>query len=111
MEISLKKKIDRKSNWLYVRQGMHIVQRRPTPHIDTQYVNIIVTFIFSGTPPTIVQPPNGGYWVDGVEENSSDEESESRPQPGTPRQNSRRHNIDTDDTAKYYRRFFLGKVR
>lgn len=77
----------------------------------TQYVNIIVTFIFSGTPPTIVQPPNGGYWVDGVEENSSDEESESRPQPGTPRQNSRRHNIDTDDTAKYYRRFFLGKVR
>lgn len=78
----------------------------------TQYVNIIVTpSFFSGTPPTIVQPPNGGYWVDGVEENSSDEESESRPQPGTPRQNSRRHNIDTDDTAKYYRRFFLGKVR
>nr|XP_032518645.1 rap1 GTPase-activating protein 1 isoform X3 [Danaus plexippus plexippus] len=62
-----------------------------------------------GTPPTIVQPPNGCYWVDGVEENSPDDESESRLQPGTPRQSSRRHNIDTDDTAKYYRRFFLGK--
>ncbi|XP_073961913.1 rap GTPase activating protein 1 isoform X4 [Choristoneura fumiferana] len=62
-----------------------------------------------GTPPTIVQPPNGGYWVDGVDEAQDGEENEPRAQPGTPRQASRRHNIDTDDTAKYYRRFFLGK--
>ncbi|CAK1586866.1 unnamed protein product [Parnassius mnemosyne] len=62
-----------------------------------------------GTPPTIVLPPNGGYWVDGVDDIPPDgEESEPRAQPGTPRQTSRR-NIDTDDTAKYYRRFFLGK--
>lgn len=38
------------------------------------------------------------------------EDVETRAQPGTPRQATRRHNIDTDDTAKYYRRFFLGKV-
>ncbi|XP_061719350.1 rap1 GTPase-activating protein 1 isoform X3 [Cydia pomonella] len=61
-----------------------------------------------GTPPTIVQPPNGGYWVDGVDE-TPDEDHEPRSQPGTPRQAGRRHNIDTDDIAKYYRRFFLGK--
>lgn len=57
-----------------------------------------------------MQPPNGGYWVDGVDEAQDGEENEPRAQPGTPRQASRRHNIDTDDTAKYYRRFFLGKV-
>ncbi|CAK1555815.1 unnamed protein product [Leptosia nina] len=62
-----------------------------------------------GTPPTVVLPPGGGYWADGVDDNPSDEDNEPRPQPGTPRQLSRRHNIDTDDTAKYYRRFFLGK--
>ncbi|XP_026321677.1 rap1 GTPase-activating protein 1 isoform X2 [Hyposmocoma kahamanoa] len=62
-----------------------------------------------GTPPTIVQPPNGGYWVDGVDDTPPGaEESERTQQPGTPRQASRRHNIDTDDTAKYYRRFFFG---
>ncbi|XP_053611065.1 rap1 GTPase-activating protein 1 isoform X4 [Plodia interpunctella] len=61
-----------------------------------------------GTPPSIVQPPSGGYWVDGIED-AQDGEDEPRAQPGTPRQAGRRHNIDTDDTAKYYRRLFLGK--
>lgn len=68
-------------------------------------------FLSTGNPPTIVQPPNGGYWVDGVDDTPPGaEESERTQQPGTPRQASRRHNIDTDDTAKYYRRFFLGMV-
>lgn len=63
----------------------------------------------SGTPPTIVLPPKG-YWVDGVEDTLPEgEDVEPRAQPGTPRQASRRHNIDTDNSAKYYRRFFLGK--
>ncbi|XP_075980733.1 rap GTPase activating protein 1 isoform X3 [Anticarsia gemmatalis] len=62
-----------------------------------------------GTPPTIVLPPSG-YWVDGMDDAPPDgEDAEPRAQPGTPRQAARRHNIDTDDTAKYYRRFFLGK--
>lgn len=58
-----------------------------------------------------MQPPNGGYWVDGVDDNIDGEDAEPRVQPGTPRQASRRTNIDTDDTANYYRRFFFGKVR
>ncbi|XP_013140912.1 PREDICTED: rap1 GTPase-activating protein 1 isoform X2 [Papilio polytes] len=63
-----------------------------------------------GPPPTIVLPPSGGYWVDGVDDTPPEgEESEARAQPGTPRHNSRRYIIDTDDTAKYYRRFFIGK--
>lgn len=62
-----------------------------------------------GTPPTVILPPNG-YWVDGMDDGPPDgEDAEPRPQPGTPRQTCRRHNIDTDDTAKYYRRYFLGK--
>ena len=66
--------------------------------------------MFTGTPPTIVLPPVG-YWVDGMEDTLPEgEDAEPRAQPGTPRQATRRHNIDTDDTAKYYRRFFLGKV-
>lgn len=49
--------------------------------------------------------------MDGVDDTPPGaEESERTQQPGTPRQASRRHNIDTDDTAKYYRRFFLGMV-
>ncbi|XP_049703584.1 rap1 GTPase-activating protein 1 isoform X8 [Helicoverpa armigera] len=67
------------------------------------------TLAKNGTPPTIVLPPVG-YWVDGMEDTPPEgEDAEPRAQPGTPRQAARRHNIDTDDTAKYYRRFFLGK--
>ncbi|XP_026725267.1 rap1 GTPase-activating protein 1 isoform X2 [Trichoplusia ni] len=63
----------------------------------------------NGTPPTVVLPPSG-YWVDGMEDTLPEgEEVETRAQPGTPRQATRRHNIDADDTAKYYRRYFLGK--
>ncbi|CAB3234010.1 unnamed protein product [Arctia plantaginis] len=61
-----------------------------------------------GTPPSVVLPPSG-YWVDGIDDAPPDgEDVEPRPQPGTPRPATKRHNIDTDDTAKYYRRFFLG---
>lgn len=67
-------------------------------------------FFATGTPPTVVLPPSG-YWVDGMEDTLPEgEEVETRAQPGTPRQATRRHNIDADDTAKYYRRYFLGKV-
>lgn len=72
-------------------------------------VNSVVV-IYTGTPPSVVLPPSG-YWVDGIDDASPDgEDAEPRPQPGTPRPSTKRHNIDTDDTAKYYRRFFLGMV-
>ncbi|CAH0720339.1 unnamed protein product, partial [Brenthis ino] len=89
--------------------GAAAAQRRVAAACQASRILLEETLAKPGTPPTIVLPPNGGYWVDGVEENSSDEENEPRPQPGTPRQTSRRHNIDTNDTAKYYRRYFLGK--
>ncbi|XP_045774473.1 rap1 GTPase-activating protein 1 isoform X4 [Maniola jurtina] len=89
--------------------GAVAAQRRNAAACQASRLLLEETLARPGTPPTIVQPPNGGYWVEGGEDGSVDEESEQRPQPSTPRQSSRRHNIDTDDTAKFYRRFFLGK--
>lgn len=59
-----------------------------------------------GPPPTIVLPPAGGYWADGLEEPAG--EAEERL-PGTPRLAPWRPNIECDDTAKCYRRFFIGR--
>ncbi|XP_052743347.1 rap1 GTPase-activating protein 1 isoform X1 [Bicyclus anynana] len=89
--------------------GAVAAQRRNAAACQASRLLLEETLARPGTPPTIVQPPNGGYWVEGGEDSSVDEESEPRPQPGTPRQSSRRHNIDTDDTAKFYRKFFFGK--
>ncbi|XP_028156562.1 rap1 GTPase-activating protein 1-like isoform X2 [Ostrinia furnacalis] len=89
--------------------GAAAAQRRVAAACQASRKLLEETLAKPGTPPMIVQPPSGGYWVDGVEEAQDGEEPEARAQPGTPRQASRRHNIDTDDTAKYYRRFFLGK--
>lgn len=53
--------------------------------------------------PMIVLPPGGGYWVDGHE----------HPPTATPLAapaHSWRAKFETDDTAKCYRRFFLGRV-
>ncbi|XP_037875474.1 rap1 GTPase-activating protein 1 isoform X1 [Bombyx mori] len=84
----------------------------PSPAVACQASQRLLEEILSkpGTPPTIVLPPSGGYWVDGVDDSPHDgEEVAPRPQPGTPRQSNRRHNIDTDETATYYRRYFLGQ--
>ncbi|XP_068617610.1 rap1 GTPase-activating protein 1 isoform X3 [Battus philenor] len=90
--------------------GAVAAQRRVEAACQASRKLLEETLAKPGSPPTIVLPPGGGYWVDGVDDIPPDgEESEPRAQPGTPRQTSRRHNIDTDDTAKYYRRFFLGK--
>ncbi|GBP73215.1 hypothetical protein EVAR_100570_1 [Eumeta japonica] len=58
------------------------------------------------TPPAIVLPSSGGYWADGL-----DDDEEERRAPDTPRHAAWRYSIDTDDTAKCYRRFFLGKAK
>ncbi|KAJ0174687.1 hypothetical protein K1T71_009795 [Dendrolimus kikuchii] len=90
--------------------GTATVLKRVTAACQASRRLLEETLAKPGTPPTIVQPPSGGYWVDGVDEAPQDgEETEPRAQPGTPRQSTRPHHIDTDDTAKYYRRFFLGK--
>ncbi|XP_041981956.1 rap1 GTPase-activating protein 1 isoform X3 [Aricia agestis] len=87
--------------------GAAAVQRRVAAACQASRKLLEETLAKPGIPPSIVLPPNGGYWVDGIDEGTPEEEHER--QPGTPRQGSRRHNIDTDDSAKYYRRFFLGK--
>ncbi|KAM3965730.1 rap GTPase activating protein 1 [Aphomia sociella] len=89
--------------------GTAVAQHRVAAACQASRKLLEETLAKPGTPPSIVLPPNGGYWVDGIDEVQDGEEPEPRAQPGTPRQASRRHNIDTDDTAKYYRRFFLGK--
>uniref|UniRef100_A0A1B6LDX8 Rap-GAP domain-containing protein n=1 Tax=Graphocephala atropunctata TaxID=36148 RepID=A0A1B6LDX8_9HEMI len=50
--------------------------------------------------PMVVLPPGGGYWVDGHEPSSASLAAPSH---------SWRTKFETDDTAKCYRRFFLGR--
>lgn len=89
--------------------GAAVAQRRVAAACMASRRLLEETLAKPGPAPTIVLPPSG-YWVDGVDDTPPEgEESELRAQPGTPRQTCRRHNIDTDDTAKCYRRFFLGK--
>ncbi|KAJ9597843.1 hypothetical protein L9F63_011338, partial [Diploptera punctata] len=58
-----------------------------------------------GPYPMIVLPPGGGYWVDGQEHDCP---FDSRGNPVLP-QNNWRAKFETDDTAKCYRRFFVGR--
>ena len=59
-----------------------------------------------GPYPMIVLPPSGGYWVDGQDHECP---FDSRGNPILP-QNNWRAKFETDDTAKCYRRFFVGRV-
>lgn len=54
----------------------------------------------------IVLPVNGGYWIDGTDHECS---FDSRGNPVLP-QTAWRGKFETDDTAKCYRRFFVGRV-
>ncbi|GAB6031292.1 Rap1 GTPase-activating protein 2, variant 2 [Chamberlinius hualienensis] len=58
-----------------------------------------------GPYPMIIQPPNGGYWVDGVDHDCPFDNQ------GNPvvSQHSWKSKVETDETAKYYRRYFLGR--
>ena len=58
-----------------------------------------------GPYPMVVQPEEGGYWVDGA-----DGDGESAL-PVAPSENSSgKYKLEMDETAKCYRRYFLGKV-
>ncbi|KAL1465721.1 hypothetical protein WDU94_005264 [Cyamophila willieti] len=56
--------------------------------------------------PMIVTPPGGGYWLDGFENESRQNSNSHQHGPTAPW----RSKIECDDTAKCYRRFFLGRV-
>lgn len=49
----------------------------------------------------IVLPVAGGYWADGAEHEGA---------PALPPRAQWRAKFETDDTAKCYRRFFVGRV-
>jgi hypothetical protein len=57
------------------------------------------------TPPMVVTPP--GYWCDGTEHRHNLDSAGRALLPAQPAWQPR---IDQDDTAKCYRRFFVGRV-
>lgn len=56
--------------------------------------------------PMIVLPPGGGYWLDGQDHDCP---FDTRGNPILPN-STWRAKFETDDTAKCYRRFFVGRV-
>lgn len=56
-------------------------------------------------PPMVVTPP--GYWLDGTEHRHNLDSAGRALLPAQPAWQPR---IDQDDTAKCYRRFFVGRV-
>lgn len=59
--------------------------------------------LIAGPFPMIVLPVNGGYWGDGADPDPTDT-------PALPPRSGWRAKFETDDTAKCYRRFFVGRV-
>lgn len=53
--------------------------------------------------PNIVLPTGGGFWIDGQDQN----EYEPAASGGSGSWNNK---IETDDTAKAYRRYYMGRV-
>lgn len=54
--------------------------------------------------PNIVLPTGGGFWIDGQDQNEYESTTASG---GTSSWNNK---IETDDTAKAYRRYYMGRV-
>lgn len=59
-----------------------------------------------GPYPMIVLPSNGGFWTDGVDHETP---FDSQGNPVIPEHNWKQK-FEIDETAKCYRRYFLGKV-
>lgn len=57
-----------------------------------------------GPYPMVVLPPGGGYWVEG------ESAIADYPPPSPAPQSWRTPKIESDDTAKCYRKFFHGRV-
>lgn len=54
--------------------------------------------------PNIVLPTGGGFWIDGQDQNEYEQPTASG---GAGSWNNK---IETDDTAKAYRRYYMGRV-
>ncbi|XP_033107629.1 rap1 GTPase-activating protein 1-like isoform X2 [Anneissia japonica] len=56
-------------------------------------------------PPSIIQPQDGGYWIDGIHDDSPRSLEIKQETEHLTSENK----LEFDDTAKMYRRYFLGK--
>ncbi|XP_071946129.1 uncharacterized protein [Antedon mediterranea] len=56
-------------------------------------------------PPSIIQPQDGGYWIDGIHDDSPKSQEIKQKTEHLTSENK----LEFDDTAKMYRRCFLGK--
>lgn len=55
--------------------------------------------------PLILLPQFGGYWIEGTNHKPTEPESDQPPCP------SSHFKLETNSTAKIYRKHFMGKVR
>ncbi|CAG9864973.1 unnamed protein product [Phyllotreta striolata] len=76
-----------------------------SPHQPTQSQRLLQEVLSRPGPYPMIAVPPKGYWVDGSDH---DERFDHRGSPIVPHPNWRAK-IETDDTAKCYRRFFVGR--
>lgn len=80
---------------------------QPTPPASPQQATasrrLLQDILSKGGPYPMIAIPDKGYWVDGSDHDSQFDQR-------TTTQGSCRPKFETDDTAKCYRRFFVGRV-
>lgn len=78
----------------------------PTPEVAGNGSRELLEDTLKGSKPypNIVLPTGGGFWIDGQDQNEYETASSSG---GTCTWNNK---IETDDTAKAYRRYYMGRV-
>lgn len=77
-----------------------------SPQQATQSRRLLQETLAGSTPYPMIATPDKGYWVDGTDHDIS---FDHRGVPILPHQ-TWRSKIETDDTGKCYRRFFVGRV-
>ncbi|KAL0275628.1 UNVERIFIED_CONTAM: hypothetical protein PYX00_003426 [Menopon gallinae] len=80
----------------------------PSPSASASRDALHATLEGPGPYPTVILPPGGGYWLDGNADFYSDGWTGTISEY-TQSTCTWRHNLETDDTAKSYRRFFAGR--
>lgn len=77
-----------------------------SPQQPTQSKRLLQELLSRPGPYPMIAVPPKGYWIDGTDH---DEQYDHRGVPVIPHP-TWRAKIETDDTAKCYRRFFVGRV-
>lgn len=61
--------------------------------------------------PTIVMPPNDGYWIDGVNASYVHLHDDEFLPSSSALDSVQRYKLELDETSRFYRKHFYGKVR